>query len=66
MDHDEVDMILSEIDSIPYQNDVEAVKFSIPEILLIILLNVVDRHHRLIGAYPSISNGKLVVLKHNN
>ncbi|XP_041674334.1 uncharacterized protein LOC121530047 [Drosophila eugracilis] len=73
LDHNEVDTILAEVDSLPYQNVVEAIEFSKPTILtngtahLYILAKpkVVERRYRLMRIYPTISDGKHVVLKYN-
>jgi len=72
LDHDEINTILAEVDSLPYQNVVEAVEFSRPTILtngttllyILAMPKVVDRKYRLMRIYPTTSDGKQVVLKY--
>jgi len=74
LDHDEVETILSEVDSLPYQNMVEAVEFSRPTILtsgtsllyILAMPKVTDRKYRLIYLdIGSISDGRQIVLEYN-
>jgi len=73
LDHKEVETLLTEMQSLPYQNVVEAVEFSEPSILtngtsllyVLTLPKVVDRKYRLILLYPTITAGRQVVLEYN-
>ncbi|KAH8295567.1 hypothetical protein KR054_009054 [Drosophila jambulina] len=69
----EVETLLAETRSLPYQNVVEAVEFAEPSILtngtcvlyVLALPKVVDTKYKLMLLYPTIAEGKQVVLEYN-
>lgn len=73
LDHTEIETLLSETESLPYQNVVEAIEFSEPSVLtngssLLYVLSmpkVVDKRYRLMLLYPTIRAGKQVELEFN-
>jgi len=69
----EVETLLAETRSLPYQNVVEAVEFAEPSILtngtcllyVLALPKVVDTKYKLMLLYPTITESKQVVLEYN-
>lgn len=73
LDQKEVETLLAETRSLPYQNVVEAMEFAEPSILtngtcllyILALPKVVDTRYKLMLLYPTIIDGKQVALEHN-
>jgi len=73
LDQKEVETLLAETRSLPYQNVVEAVEFAELSILtngtcllyVLALPKVVDTKYKLMLLYPTITEGKQVVLEYN-